>query len=117
MNKVISVFFVLLMIIATSVFADTTTGKISIIQLPTNSDVNTIYFKLNHMPSGVTQWFYVRHGSGTSAGCSMYGNEKTTDRAYSALLTAYASSKDITVNYCSDSNGYGLVNGFVRLNP
>jgi len=115
-NKLIAGIALYFMFSSASVIADSATGKITFIQVPTGTDVTTIYFKIDPMPQGVTKQFYVRHGTGASAGCSLYGSEKTTDRAYSALLTAQASSKDVSLVYCTDSSGYGLVNGYIRVN-
>lgn len=94
--------------------ADEATGIITFILVPTNH--NFIYFRIDPMPLGVTKDFYIKDGSGTSAGCAIAGTEKTTDRAYSALLTAKASSKTVTLKYCVESGGYGLVNNSVRVN-
>lgn len=108
-KKVLNVIFYMSVTISSAALADSATGKVTLIKAPTGADVNTIYFKLDPMPQN-SPWFYIRHGSGTSAGCSLAGSEKTTDRAYSMLLMAKASSTNITVYYCVDSNGYGLVN-------
>ena len=97
-------------------FSATATGKVTTIQVPTNTDVKTIYFKIDPMPQSVN-WLYIRHGSGTDAGCTLAGDEKTTDRAYSALLTAKASGQEILVSYCVNSNSYGLVNGSLTIDP
>ena len=107
---------VTLQCVAIPAFAAMATGKVSTIQIP-SGDGNTVYFKLDPMPQGVTKWFYVRNASGSGAGCTFTGSEKTTDRAYAALLTAKASSNSVEVSYCLDSAGYGLVNGYVRINP
>lgn len=107
---------VTLQCVAIPAFAAMATGKVTEIQIPAN-DGNTIYFKLDPMPQGVTKWFYVRNASGSSRGCTFAESEKSTDRAYSALLTAKASSNSVEVGYCLDSAGYGLVNGYVRVNP
>lgn len=96
--------------VSSSALAASAAGKVKTINVPTNADVNTVYFKLDPMPQDVSKWFYIRHGSGTSAGCTLGGSEKTTDRTYSMLLTAKASSTNVTAYYCVDSNGYGLVN-------
>lgn len=107
----------LYMSVAVSSFAlaGSATGKVTLLQVPTGTDVNTIYFKLDPMPQDVSSWFYIRNGSGTSAGCSLAGSEKTTDRTYSMLLMAKASSTNVTASYCVDSNGYGLVNSALRV--
>ncbi|MCW8879758.1 MAG: hypothetical protein OQK04_16740 [Kangiellaceae bacterium] len=106
-----------LILILTPTFAsaDTASGKVSMLEVPTNTDVNTIYFKLDPMPANVTQVFYIRYGTGTSSGCTVMGSEKQADRAFSLLLSAKAQQKNVTVRYCLDSNGYGLVNSSVRL--
>ncbi|GAB58214.1 hypothetical protein [Rheinheimera nanhaiensis] len=116
MVKRLSVFVLVLFISAPVAVAEIVTGKVTSLQVPTNADVTTIYFKIDPMPQAVKEWFFIRAGSGESAGCSLTGNEKTTDRAYSALLTAQASGKTVTLAYCPDTNGYGLVNEFVRIN-
>ncbi len=69
--------------ISGSVIADTITGKVTWLEVPTNTDVNTVYFRLDPMPANVTSSFYLRNGTGTSAGCTEMGSEKSTDRAYS----------------------------------
>jgi len=97
---------------------ETTTGKVTILRAPTGSDVSTIYFRLDPMPQNVSSnWFYVRSGTGTSAGCSLSGSDKVLDRAYAMLLAAKTASKDVSAWYCVDTNGYGLVNGYLELAP
>ncbi|MGP9802150.1 hypothetical protein [Rheinheimera sp. NSM] len=90
--------------------ANSVNGRITQIQVPTNDDVNSVYFKIDPMPAGVAQWFYIRYGTGDSAGCSVRGNEDSFSRAYSTLLAAHLAKRTINIVYCVDSNGYGLVN-------
>jgi len=89
--------------------ADTAKGTITNLRSPSYETV-TVYFKIDPMPQGVTQRFYVRSDQGSYAGCISSGSEGTFNRTYSMLLTAKASTQKITVDYCLDTNGYGLVN-------
>ena len=116
MRKYIQLLMVSLFFTSFSASSDTAIGKVTIIKVPTNHDLNTFYFKLEPMPQEVTKWFYVRNASGSGAGCVYGGNEKSTDRAYSALLTARSLSENVNVGYCLDSSGYGLVN-YVAFEP
>ena len=86
----------------------TSKGYITILRSP-NYESNTIYFKMNPMPSGVTQWLYLRGDSNTRAGCSVKGTLYTLNRTFSLLTTAKATGAEVSVHYCIDSNGYGLI--------
>ncbi len=97
-----------------SVEAETTTGMVTRLRTTTSAE-ETIYFQLNSMPSGVTQWFYLRSGSGSAAGCPLTEDKDALTRAYSMLLAAKSSSQKISIGYCLDPNGYGLVNQYVEL--
>ena len=84
-------------------------GTITTLRVP-SYDSNNIYFKLSTTPNGVTQWFYLRSDDAKSNGCSTNGDINTLTRSYSMLLAAKAAAKEVTVNYCIDNNGYGLIN-------
>ena len=92
------------------------TGKVSSITVPTNTDINTFYFKLDPMPADIKHSFFVRYGNGNYKSCKLLGNENTTNRAYSAILTAKSTGKPITITYCDAGDGYGLVNGKITIN-
>jgi hypothetical protein len=90
------------------------TGKVIAIQTPLNHDF--IYFKLDNMPDGVIQWFYFHNDEKISAaGCSVKSSKERLERAYSALLLAKASKNNVTLGYCLDANGYGVVNSYFRI--
>ncbi|MDR6984479.1 hypothetical protein J2X32_003123 [Rheinheimera pacifica] len=88
----------------------TASGKITLIQLPLNNDVNTVYFQIDTTPEALPKFFYLRFGTGDSAGCAKTANAENFSRAYSALLAAHLANRSINIVYCLDSNGYGLVN-------
>ena len=94
--------------ISSSVLADTFTAKVSVLRSD-SSDPNTIYFKTDPLPQGVTAWFYFRNQSVASAGCSTGGSEGLLNRSYSMLLTAKSTEKPVHLTYCVNSNGYGLI--------
>ena len=115
MNVQSVLFAVVFLVISFSSSAITTKGNISILRAP-SYELNSIYFKLDVMPQGVTQWFYAMSVIGDQAGCSRKGNNETLNRTYAMLLAAKSSHQKVTVDYCLDSNGYGVVN-FVQLEP
>jgi hypothetical protein len=94
--------------------ADTATGKVTTLRSTLDSQ-GAIYFKLDSMPTGVSKWLYVKVGTTMAAGCQLKGSQDSLNRAYSTLLTAKSSSQSISIGYCIDSNGYGLVNGYIEL--
>jgi hypothetical protein len=106
---------ILALIFPAFLYANTVSGRITQIQVPTNDDINSVYFKIDSMPAGVTQWLYIRFGTGDAAGCSVKGNEATFDRAYSALLAAHFAKATVSLVYCLDSHGYGLVNQHIGI--
>lgn len=114
-NKIfLRVLLVLLSMLSCSAMANTAVGKVVLLQTPLNNDTNTIYFRLAPMPENVPQYFYIRH-TGDSAGCTVRGSEKTTERAYALLLAASLSNHTVSVTYCIDSNGYALVNEHISV--
>ena len=98
------------------IFGAGNTGTLTELRYTIGAQSDTVYFKMTPMPAGVTQWFYVRTGSGSTAGCELKGDGESFKNIYSTLLTAKTSNQSITVNYCQNSNGYGLVNDFVQFN-
>ncbi|HEY0924147.1 hypothetical protein [Rheinheimera pacifica] len=108
--KLFSSFIAMVVLIFPGIlFGATANGKITLIQLPMNNDVNTVYFQIDPTPEAV-QWFYLRFGAGDSAGCAKTANAENFSRAYSALLAAHLANRSINIVYCLDSSGYGLVN-------
>ncbi|MCW8930768.1 MAG: hypothetical protein OQL19_11070 [Gammaproteobacteria bacterium] len=92
--------------------AETATGKVTMIQARTNSE--DIYFRIDPMPEG-TAWFYILVGTNPVDGCANSTTNQSMNRAYSALLYAKSLSKNITLSYCTTSDGFGIVNKYVRI--
>ena len=105
-----SVFF------SANIFGAMSTGTLTELRYTIGAESDTVYFKMTPMPTGVSQWFYVRSGSGSSNGCDLKGDAESLKNIYSTLLTAKTSNQSITINYCQSTSGYGLVNDFIQLN-
>lgn len=106
--------FILLVGLVASLNAEVVSGKIDYIQA--SIDHEAIYFKLKNTPTNITTgYFYLTPFSGTYNGCESKSSKDSMSNAYSALLMAHASSKEVTLFYCTTNNGYGLVNSAIRI--
>jgi len=94
---------ILIVILSQSIaFSETATGIVSNIQFSTGDTV-TIYFKIDPMPTGVTNFFYIRDDG-------LLINSKMLDRTLSLLLASQISKSNFTTYYSLESGGYGKVN-------
>jgi len=84
-------------------------GNITALRSPSYEN-ETVYFQITPTPEGVSQWLYLRSDTETQAGCRVNGDTNTINRTYSMLLAAKTANAEITVSYCVDTNGYGLIN-------
>jgi hypothetical protein len=105
---------IVLFAVSFAVNAEVSSGTVTVLRT-TMDGQKTLYFKMNPMPAGVTQWLYVREGTENAAGCQLITDDTMLQLAYSTLLAAKAAALRITVGYCADSNGYGLVNQYIEL--
>lgn len=109
--------FLLAILASPSAFAlDIATGKVTYIQ--SSGDHEAFYFKLDTMPSGVHSFYSSATSTGSNSGCNYKGSANILSKQLSTVLMAKASQSEVKLQYCKDSQGYGLIStssGFIAV--
>ena len=112
-NRILILFSFTICSFSAAAISDETSGKVSDIQVAIDDEA--VYFRLETMPTNVTEWFYLSDdNTGTTGGCYKKGSPTVLNRAYSALLTAKSTGKNVKIGYCVSTTGYGVVNLYLR---
>lgn len=99
-----------------AVSADVAVGKVSDVLV--SGDGNSVHFKLDPMPAGVTQWFSVDDKRDYNHECRKKGSQSAVYLITSTVTTLKLNQGDAEVSYCLAINGTGIVNvteGYVRM--
>ena len=108
--------FIVLAASSSALALDQAAGKVTYVH--SSGDHEAFYFKIDTMPNGINYFYSNAASTGAHAGCNYKGSENILSKQLSTVLMAKASQYQVKIQYCADTNGYGLIStesGFIAV--